>query len=91
MVHFEDGKKFWIHPNGDLSRMHDDQFKGMKFTYKRCPFCDRITCKATLHWLNHLEKCAPKKYSVSELLELRYKNVSELDAGRYNYDWQRAE
>jgi len=75
---YEDGKKFWQSPNGDLEREHDGNFMGARFKHRRCPFCNRITSRHVLHWFNHLEKCAPQKYSLQDLYDLRYCKISEL-------------
>lgn len=74
----EDNKTFWQLADGSMIRCHDDNFNGMKFTYKRCPFCKKITSKHSLHWFNHLNKCAPAEYSKYDLLQLRYKNIEQL-------------
>lgn len=30
------------------------------------------------HWLNHLDKCAPKKYTYADLLKMRYCKLDEV-------------
>jgi hypothetical protein len=75
---FEAGKKFWQIPNGELQRCHYKDFTGPRFRHRRCPFCKRITSIHILHWLNHTEKCAPLKYSISDLSSMRYRPLSEL-------------
>ena len=81
---YEDGKKFWNcgDRNGVLIRAHDENFFGARFDHKRCPFCNRITSMHIQHWLNHLEKCAPQKYSISDLCDLRYCKIEELKYDR---------
>jgi hypothetical protein len=79
---YEDGKKFWDCGNGVLIREHDENFFGARFDHKRCPFCQRITSMHILHWLNHLEKCAPQKYSIADLCDLRYRKIGELNYKR---------
>jgi hypothetical protein len=74
----ENGKRFWDNGSGVLTRAHDKNFDGMRFDHKRCPFCKRITSLHILHWLNHLKKCAPPKYSIEDLADLRYKNIDEI-------------
>ena len=68
----EDGKTFWTYDNIRMERAHDENFHGMRFNYKRCPFCNRITSSHTLHWLNHIIPCAPLNYTISELHQLRH-------------------
>lgn len=74
----EDGKTFYDWGNGKLTRAHDANYNGRRFEYRRCPFCSRITCTATLHWLNHIETCAPKNYTYDDLLRLRSRPISEI-------------
>ena len=76
----EDGKTFWDNGNGTFGRSHDENFDGPRFTYKRCPFCDKLVCQShSWHWLRHLDKCAPDFYNNGQLLELRYKKISEVN------------
>ena len=79
-MYFEEaGKRWWQTYEGSvITRVHDENYKGKQFQHKRCPFCNRITCIATLHWLNHLDKCAPKEYSNSDLLEMRWKKLEDI-------------
>lgn len=74
----EGGKTFWQDSEGFLTRCHDENFYGMRFRHKRCPFCQKITSVHPNHWLNHLEKCAPDEYSNSALLRLRYVPKEEI-------------
>ena len=73
----EDGKTFYQHADGFLTRQHDENYSGARFKHRRCPFCNRITSIASLHWLNHLDKCAPKKYSNADLLQMRWKSLED--------------
>jgi len=73
----ENGKTFWEHC-GNYTRAHDENFSGPRFKYSRCPFCNRLTGMHVLHWLNHIEVCAPLWYSIENLLEMRYKQPSEI-------------
>jgi hypothetical protein len=77
---FKEEGKTWYGPSreGFIIRQHDENFSGMKFEHKRCPFCNRITSIHALHWLNHLDKCAPDMYSNIDLLDLRYDSIEEL-------------
>jgi len=79
----EDGKSWYQYKGSDtIYRQKDAGYIGESFAHRRCPFCNRITCIATLHWRNHLEKCAPREYSAADILELRYKNPDELRGER---------
>lgn len=49
MYIIEDGKKYYQWESGLFTRSHDDNFQGRRFEYKRCPFCQRITCIHSLH------------------------------------------
>jgi len=79
----EDGKSWYqyIHSE-EIIRQNDENYSGKHFRHKRCPFCNRITCMATLHWYNHLKKCAPPEYSMADIGELRYKKPDELRGTR---------
>ena len=79
-----DDEKSWyqyIHSD-EIIRQNDENYTGKHFRHKRCPFCNRITCLATLHWYNHLEKCAPPEYSMADIGELRYRKPNELRGQR---------
>lgn len=79
----ENGKSWYQHIHSDeIIRQHDENYSGKHFRHKRCPFCNRITCLATLHWYNHLEKCAPSDYSMADIGELRYRKPNELRGER---------
>jgi len=80
----EDGKTFWVQPNGELVRSHDDNFTGPRFRHRRCPFCNRITSIHVLHWFNHMTACAPSQYDDSDLNELRYRPLNEVIETSYN-------
>lgn len=76
----EDGKTWYQHvPGGVIERVRDENFNGMRFRHKRCPFCNRITSIHTLHWLNHLDKCAPDKYSMQDLMKLQHHTVEQYE------------
>lgn len=76
----EAGKTWYQYKHSDsIFREHDDNFHGMRFEHKRCPFCNRITSIHTLHWLNHLEKCAPEKYSCEDLMRLQHYTPKEYE------------
>ena|SRR5260221_10341857 len=81
----EDGKSWYIYSDNikslckSIFRQHDENFSGMRFEHKRCPFCNRITSIHTLHWLNHLNKCAPKKYALDDLMKLQHRTPKEYD------------
>ena len=78
----EDGKTWYQVTDGIKSpifRVHDDNFSGMRFEHKRCPFCSRITSIHTLHWLNHTEKCAPLKYSCKDLMRMQNYTIEEYE------------
>ena len=79
----EDGKSWYqyIH-TFEIYRQKDKNYAGKSFRHKRCPFCQRITSMATLHWFNHLKKCSPKEYSMVDIGELIYKNPNELRGER---------
>ena len=77
----EDGKTFWDWGNGSgvYERAHDEKFNGACFKYKRCPFCKRLISQShALHWMNHLEKCAPDFYTYRELNKLRWCEIKDL-------------
>ena len=80
--YFKEDGKTWYHYGGDsglIYRAHDENFSGMRFKHRRCPFCQRITSCATLHWLTHVEKCAPVgKYRSSQLLKMRHTPINEI-------------
>lgn len=79
----EDGKSWYQYIEcGSIFREHDEKFQGMRFEHKRCPFCNRITSIHPLHWLNHMDKCADKKYSWDDLLKLQHCKPSELKYAR---------
>lgn len=79
----EDGKSWYQYIHSDeIIRQNDENYSGKHFRHKRCPFCNRITCLATLHWYNHLEKCAPPEYSMADIGELRYRKPNELRGER---------
>lgn len=65
--------------NVSIYRQHDNNFSGMRFEHKRCPFCKRITSIHALHWLKHLDKCAPAKYSKKDLLRLQHDTPKNYD------------
>lgn len=70
----EDGKSWYQYIHSDvIYRKRDDNYNGKSFKHRRCPFCNRITCMATLHWYNHMKKCAPKDFSMADIGELRWK------------------
>jgi len=75
----ENGMTFIVIGQGLLERCHDDKFNGMRFTFRRCPFCQRITSIAPLHWYNHLNKCAPNKYSKSDIFKMRYSELKDIN------------
>lgn len=75
----ENNKTWCIHVDGFITREHDDNFNGPRFVHKRCPFCNRITSIHTLHWYNHLEKCAPKEFGLYAIGKLRYHSIDEID------------
>ena len=75
----ENGKTWWQTSGKSIFRVHDSNFTGMRFEHKRCPFCNRITSIHPLHWLNHLDKCAPSKYSMSDLMRMQHYSVNEYD------------
>jgi len=75
----EAGKTWWQSVGKSIFREHDANFRGMRFEHKRCPFCGRITSIHTLHWLNHTDKCAPPKYSMSDLMKMQHYTVEEYD------------
>lgn len=79
----EDGKSWYqyIH-SAEIYRQKDENYNGKSFKHRRCPFCNRITCMAILHWYNHLEKCAPKDFSMADIGELRWKKPNELHGER---------
>lgn len=79
----EDGKSWYqyIH-SSEIIRQNDANYNGKLFRHKRCPFCNRITSIATLHWYNHLEKCAPPEYSMADIGSLRWKKIEELHGSR---------
>lgn len=75
----EAGKTWYLWASGLITRVHDENFSGMRFEHRRCPFCNRITSLHTLHWLNHLDKCAPEKYSMSDLMKLQHRTPEEYE------------
>lgn len=75
----EAGKSWWQTVGKSIFRVHDAKFCGMRFEHKRCPFCNRITSIHTLHWLNHLDKCAPEKYSMEDLMRLQHRSPEEYE------------
>jgi hypothetical protein len=75
----EDGKTFWVHGDGTLTRAHDENFSGMRFEHRRCPFCNRITSTHPLHWINHIEKCAPIKYTYDNLFKMRHTKLEDIN------------
>ena len=78
MYFTEEGKTWWQRSDGSIVREHDLEFQGMRFEHRRCPFCQRITSIHALHWLRHMDKCADPKFTKGQLLELRYKPLSDL-------------
>jgi len=75
----ENGKTFYDWGNGLFTRANDDNFKGMRFNHKRCPFCNKITSMHPLHWLNHIKPCSGKKYYNNTFLELRYIALNKIE------------
>ena len=76
----EDGKSWYQYRHSNsIFREHDEIFCGMRFEHKRCPFCGRITSIHALHWLNHLGKCAPKKYGWDDLMRLQHHTPKEYE------------
>ncbi len=85
--YFNEVGKTWYQSDGSKSiyRAHDEKFSGMRFEHMRCPFCNRITSIHPLHWVNHLNKCAPKKYSLNDLLKLQHYTPEEYEKFAYKY------
>lgn len=78
--YFKEAGKTWYQTAGaSIFRAHDENFSGMRFEHKRCPFCNKITSIHTLHWLSHTEKCAPPKYSKNDLMRMQHYTVKEYD------------
>ena len=84
--YFKEKGKTWYQTSGrSIFRVHDDNFSGMRFEHKRCPFCNRITSIHTLHWLTHMDKCASEKYTWEQLIELQHRTPDEIEKTGYGF------